>query len=147
MWEENDGLQGDIGTCNELGRKGNCASAQDLLLSLRAVVEGGIFAISEDDQRWLKSVMSSVPSDFGYPNPDEYCRFVSLSGLQKCVFHHSSQQWSNIAFFPSYNAYVWIVVTPPDGTSEEEIIDRIDTIVKTTLSNFKGLEFPTDKLQ
>lgn len=70
----------DIVRCRETDTiKGNCASANDLLRSLRLVLDNGIrngLDLASEDRLWISSVMGSTPKQRGFNEPDDYCRFL-----------------------------------------------------------------------
>jgi len=116
--------------CSERGRPGNCASASDLIRSLKAVAEGGIFQIGDRDREWLLDVLSATPRELGFDKPDDYCRFLRMPGPQKCgISPFPPQQYSNLSYSPEYDAYIFIVVEPPPGTDDRAIADRMTEIV------------------
>jgi hypothetical protein len=70
----------DIIRCRETDTiKGNCASANDLLRSLRLVLDNGIsngLNLDPEDRRWISGIMESTPKQRGFNEPDDYCRFL-----------------------------------------------------------------------
>jgi hypothetical protein len=123
--------------CSEGGRLGNCASAAALIRSLRAVVEPGWFPLPDGDRLWLLEVLASTPADHGFGEPDDYCRYVRLPGLQKCgVSPFEPQSFSNLAYFPDQGLYAFAVVTPPAGTSEAAAAAEIDSMTRRAIDAF-----------
>jgi hypothetical protein len=143
-------MLGDVGElpeCEEAsGRLGNCASARELLKSLRAVVEGGkeAMGVSKNDRLWLARLLAQTPRQAGYAQADDFCRFARRSGLQKCgISPWSPQHWSNIGYFPSEAAYVFVTVVPPAGTARTRILEVIDSAVTEALSRVELPRKPT----
>jgi hypothetical protein len=70
----------DIIRCRETDTiRGNCASANDLLRTLRLVLDNGTsngLGLAPEDRQWISSVMESTPKQRGYNKPDDYCRFL-----------------------------------------------------------------------
>ncbi|MEO6629614.1 MAG: serine hydrolase [Aquihabitans sp.] len=129
--------RGDDGRCQEIDRSGNCASAAVLIRSLRAVRESGTFDISLEDRQWLNTLLSSTPREVGFSEPDDYCRYVHRSGLQKCgISPFAPQEYSDLAYFPDRGLYVFIVVSPPSPVDEAEAVQMIDDLVGQALASF-----------
>jgi hypothetical protein len=59
--------------------KGNCATANDLVMSLRLLLDeknNGGLDLAQEDRQWVASVMESTPKLRGFQEPDDYCRFI-----------------------------------------------------------------------
>ena len=138
MLDSNGGV---LPSCQEMGRNGNCASGINLIETLQEVMgEKSRFNVSSQNKNWLKNVLTAVPRDHGFNSPDTLCRFVKLPGIQKCgISPFAPQNWSNLAYFPQYKAYVWIRVVPPAGTSKTKIVNTIDSLVKKALKATQNL--------
>jgi len=129
--------RGIDGRCQEVDRPGNCASAAALVRSLRMVREPSAFAISLQDRQWLSQQMSSTPRELGFPEPDDHCRYIHRSGLQKCgISPFSPQEYSDLAYFPELRLYAYVVVTPPAGVGEAEAIEMITDLATQALAAF-----------
>lgn len=122
--------EGTLSICQEINRPGNCSDAVDLLRSLMAITEGGVFNITDSDRDWLMAIMSMTPREAGYDLPDNHCRLFLYPGIQKCgVSPFSPQQYSNIAYLPDSDTYAFASVTPPPGTSDDEIAIQLTSIL------------------
>ena len=129
--------RGSDGRCQEADRSGNCASAAALVHSLRMVREPSGFDISSQDRQWLSQQLSSTPRELGFSEPDDHCRYIHKRGLQKCgISPFPPQDYSDLAYFPDLRLYVFIVVTPPSGVGEAEIIEIIDDLATKALTAF-----------
>lgn len=129
--------RGEDGRCQEIDRPGNCASAAALIRSLRAVREPGTFDISLDDRQWISTQLSSTPRAAGFTQPDDDCRFIHRSGLQKCgISPFAPQDYSDLAYFPDLGLYVFIVVTPPSQVDVAETIGMITDLTSQALAAF-----------
>lgn len=108
--------QGTNRRCKEGQNLGNCASARDLIRSMVAVVEGGVFQVADHDRRWILQQLESSKGS---------CRFVHLSGAQKCgISPHQPVFISNLGYFPEKRAYVFISIPTASITEGSAIIDR-----------------------
>lgn len=120
--------------CREGNINGNCASAADLIRSLRAVVEGGIFNVSDADRKFVQDTMSKTPSAIGSSHSDDYCRFFpSMAGPQKCGVSIEAAgapyHFSNLAYIPQARAYVFVTVNSSSNaesaiTSASKLMER-----------------------
>jgi hypothetical protein len=70
----------DVIRCRETQTvKGNCASADDLLISLRLLLDNSNsngLDLAPEDRQWVSGVMGSTPKQRGFNEPDDYCRFI-----------------------------------------------------------------------
>jgi beta-lactamase family protein len=123
--------------CQEVNRPGNCASAAALVRSLRMVREPSGFDITPQDRLWLSQQLSSTPRELGFSEPDDHCRYIHRSGLQKCgISPFSPQEYSDVAYFPDLGLYTFVVVTPPSGVGETEAIKMITDLATQALTAF-----------
>lgn len=123
------------GVCQEGQGVGNCASASDLIRSLREIQRGNAFKIAPHDRQFLQKVMRFTPADLGIKKPNDYCRFLPGIDQQKCGVAIASRNYSGLGIVNG--AYVFISVAPPQGTTDAQIIRGIHRIVNKQLSRIK----------
>jgi len=139
-------------TCYETTQKvGNCATATDLVNGLIRINQPEYFRdkgfdIRPGDRNWLKQIMSHTPQQEGFNYPDDYCRF--LTGLEnkianrvgkllsKCGVSLFSNTYTDLSFIETNSGekyYVVLSVNPPQGSSEKEIIQWMNTVAEFIL--------------
>lgn len=124
------------GVCMEGPGEGNCATASDLIKSLRLLQPGGTaFNISEADLKFLRKTMRLTPADIGVKKANDYCRFLPGINQQKCGVAIASRHYSGLGIVG--NSYVFISVRPPNGITDAQIIRGIHRIVNKKLSEIK----------
>lgn len=123
------------GVCIEGGGMGNCASASDLIRSLREIQGGTAFNLSPESRQFLQKIMKLTPADIGINKPNDYCRFLPDIDQQKCGVAIASRNYSGLGIVRG--AYVFISVAPPKGTADAQIIKGIHRIVNNQLSRIK----------
>jgi len=144
----------DIIRCRETNMiKGNCASANDLLRSLRLVLDNGIsngLELAPEDRQWVSSVMGSTPKQRGFNEPDDYCRFLQPLTTDSTVGIISLRSKCGVApFSPTFidlfrvttksnRSYDMLIAKKYNSVIDDEVVVKdFSSLAREILANLK----------
>lgn len=133
--------------------KGNCATADDLVMSLRLLLDeadNGGLDIAAEDRQWVAGVMSSTPKQRGFDEPDEYCRFLqpltrdSTVGItkliSKCGVAPFSPTYLDLSRVTTKNKKSYDILVAKrynTSVSEEVVVRDFSNVIREVLSHLK----------
>jgi hypothetical protein len=144
----------DVIRCRETATvKGNCATANDLVMSLRLLLDSKAntgLDIAPEDRQWVAGVMGSTPKQRGFDEPDEYCRFIQPLTTDATVGMTSLRSKCGVApFTPTFldlsrvttknnRSFDMLLVKKYDSNvSEESVVKEFSSVAREILLSLK----------